>query len=106
MMWRGENSCPYQDLNSDPSAAQPIASCYTNCTTLAPRSKVVVSIKVNKISEENISYKNASDEYFREMQVEGLNCFVIMLGCSQMKLPSIAKINRISYGKRRVAQTS
>jgi hypothetical protein len=23
--WRGENSCPYRDLNSDPSAFQPVA---------------------------------------------------------------------------------
>jgi hypothetical protein len=30
MSWRRENSCPYWDLNSDPSAVQPIASHYTD----------------------------------------------------------------------------
>jgi hypothetical protein len=29
--WKGEKSCLYEDSNSDPSAVQPVASCYTNC---------------------------------------------------------------------------
>jgi hypothetical protein len=28
--WRGENSCPYRDSNSDPSAVQPVASRYAD----------------------------------------------------------------------------
>jgi hypothetical protein len=36
MMRRGEKYCFYQDLNSDLTAAQPIASHYTDCTILAP----------------------------------------------------------------------
>jgi hypothetical protein len=35
-MWKGEKSCPYQDWNSDPSAVQPVASCYTDCAIPAP----------------------------------------------------------------------
>jgi hypothetical protein len=30
--WRGEKSCPYQGLNSDPLAFQPVAGCCTDCT--------------------------------------------------------------------------
>jgi hypothetical protein len=29
--WRRENSCLYQDPNSDPSAVQPVASRYLDC---------------------------------------------------------------------------
>jgi hypothetical protein len=36
MIWRRGNSWPYQDLNSDPSVVQPIASHYTNYATPAP----------------------------------------------------------------------
>jgi hypothetical protein len=34
-MWRGEKSLLYQDSNSDPSAVQPVAIRYTDCTILA-----------------------------------------------------------------------
>jgi hypothetical protein len=30
-----KKSCPYQDLNSNPSAIQPAASCYTDCVVPA-----------------------------------------------------------------------
>jgi hypothetical protein len=35
-MWRGEKSFPYWDSNSDPSATQPIACCYTYCAIPVP----------------------------------------------------------------------
>jgi hypothetical protein len=38
--WRSANSCPKRDLNSDPLAVQPVASCYTDwaiSTTIAKR---------------------------------------------------------------------
>jgi hypothetical protein len=34
MTWRGENSCPYQDSNSNPSAAQPIVAIPTELSQL------------------------------------------------------------------------
>jgi hypothetical protein len=34
--WRGENSWPYRDSNSDPSIVQPVASRYTDYAILAP----------------------------------------------------------------------
>jgi hypothetical protein len=37
MTWRGEKSCPYQGSTFNPSAIQPVASHYTNCAILAPR---------------------------------------------------------------------
>jgi hypothetical protein len=37
---RRENSLPYQDSNSDPSAFQPVASRYTDCAILAPTIKI------------------------------------------------------------------
>jgi hypothetical protein len=46
----------------------------------APRRKIVISIKVKKIAH----IRNASGEYFGEIQVEDLNCFISMLGCSPM----------------------
>jgi hypothetical protein len=33
MIWRSENSWPYQDSNSDPSVVEPVASRYTDCAT-------------------------------------------------------------------------
>jgi hypothetical protein len=30
LAWKGENSCPYRDSNSNPSAIQPVASRYTD----------------------------------------------------------------------------
>jgi hypothetical protein len=59
------------------------------------------SIKVNKISKENIHKeespaRNASDEDFGGMQVEDLNYFISMLGCSPVKLHGVAKRNTIN----------
>jgi hypothetical protein len=69
------------------------------------------SIKVNKISKENIHeeeshVRNSSDEDFGEMQIEDLNCSITMLGCSPVGLQGAARRNRIDYGKRKVAQAS
>jgi hypothetical protein len=35
-IWRGENSLPHRDSNSDPSVVQAVASHYTNCAIPAP----------------------------------------------------------------------
>jgi hypothetical protein len=35
--------------------------------------------------------RNASDEDFGEMWVEGLNCYITMLGYSSMKVYGVAK---------------
>jgi hypothetical protein len=69
------------------------------------------SIKVKKISEGNINEeeslcRNASDEDFREMQVENLNCSINMLWCSPVKLCGIAEKNRTGYEKRKVSKAS
>jgi hypothetical protein len=36
-IWRSDNFCPYQDLNSEPLVVQPTASRYTDCTIPALR---------------------------------------------------------------------
>jgi hypothetical protein len=36
MMWKGEKSYLHQDSNSNPSAAQPVVSRYSNCTASYP----------------------------------------------------------------------
>jgi hypothetical protein len=61
---------------------------------------------MNKVSEENMHeeespVRNASDEDFGEMQVEDINCCIIVLGCSPLKLLSVGKRNRLGFGKKK-----
>jgi hypothetical protein len=63
------------------------------------------SIKVNKISEENIHEGESpirifSDEHFCEVQVD-LSCSVSILGFPAVKLHAVAKRNRIGYEERK-----
>jgi hypothetical protein len=44
-----KNSCPYRDMNSDPSVVQPVASRYTDCAIPAPNIEHVI-IKKYKIT--------------------------------------------------------
>jgi hypothetical protein len=39
-LWRGEKSLPYWFSNSDPSAVQTVANCYTDCGILALKFKI------------------------------------------------------------------
>jgi hypothetical protein len=55
MTQRGEKSYPYQDLKSDPSVLQSIASSYTNCIILAlvPYEIVVTQASLKKKSRDS-----------------------------------------------------
>jgi hypothetical protein len=56
-MWRGEQSCPYRDVNSDPSAVQPVASRYTDCAVPASiaigklNRKIEMTVQAYKLSD-------------------------------------------------------
>jgi hypothetical protein len=45
--------------------------------------------------------RNASNEDIGEMQVEDVNYFITMLGCSPLKQHGVAKRNRTGYGKKK-----
>jgi hypothetical protein len=48
-IWRGENSLPYRDSNSDPSVVQPVASHYTDYAIPGPTSLVkFINIQVTE----------------------------------------------------------
>jgi hypothetical protein len=55
-----EKYFPHQDSNSDLSAVQPIASCYTDCTVPAPKD-FIIARKTN----EGISLNFLHQLYFR-----------------------------------------
>jgi hypothetical protein len=46
-MWKGEKSCPYRDLNSDPSGVRTVASRYTNCAVPASIARQLIG-KINR----------------------------------------------------------
>jgi hypothetical protein len=62
MMRRGDKSYPYWDSNSNPSAIQPIASHYTNCTIPAPSvRKITLRNRADKHQSPKPDSRNASD---------------------------------------------
>jgi hypothetical protein len=48
MMWRGDKSCSYRDLNSDSSAVQPLANHYTDWAIPAQISYAYDNTKLNR----------------------------------------------------------
>jgi hypothetical protein len=53
--WRRENSGSYRDSKSDPSAVQPVASCYTDCALPAPHKLFLFHVDPNA-TEINVGY--------------------------------------------------
>jgi hypothetical protein len=64
MMCRGENSCPYQDSNSDPLVIQPIASHYTDCALPAPKWVDKFDLMIILLSQRIVSCCLFSEEVF------------------------------------------